>query len=68
MNLKRHPEARRRKFIRTSAEMSLKIGPKIWQLPRAMSGNKAQAQILDFRREDDIWFRTLEDKGTAFLG
>ena len=48
--------------------MSLKIGPKIWQLHRAMSGNKAQAQILDFRWEDDIWVRTLENKGTAFLG
>ena len=68
MNLKRKQKARRRKFIRTSAEMSLKLGPKIWQLHRSTSGNKAQTQISDFRREDDIWVRTLEDKGTAFLG
>ena len=47
--------------------MSLKIGPKFRQLQRAMSGNKAQAQIPDFRREDDIWVRTPEDKGTTFL-
>ena len=67
MNLKRQPEARRRKFIRTSAEMSLKIGPKFRQLQRAMSGNKAQAQIPDLRREDDIWVRTPEDNGTMCL-
>ena len=48
--------------------MSLKIGPKFRQLQKAMNGNKAQAQILDFRWEDDIWVRTLENKGTAFLG
>ena len=40
---------------------------KFWQLHRAMNGNKAQAQIPDFRREDDIWVRTPEEKGTAFL-
>ena len=32
-----------------------------------MNGNKAQAQIPDFRREDDVWVRTPEEKGTAFL-
>ena len=37
------------------------------QLYKAMNGNKAQAQIPDFRREDDIWVRTPEDKGTAFI-
>ena len=40
---------------------------KFWQLHRAMNGNKAQAQIPDFRREDDVWVRTPEEKGTAFL-
>ena len=55
MNLKRQPEARRRKFMRTSAKISLKIGPRFWQLQMTMTGNKAQAQISDFRREDGIW-------------
>ena len=55
MNLKRQPEARRRKFMKTSAKISLKIGPRFWQLQMTMTGNKAQAQIPDFRREDGIW-------------
>ena len=40
---------------------------KFWQLPRAMNGNEAQAQTPYFRREDDVWVRTPEENGTAFL-
>ena len=32
-----------------------------------MNGNKAHSEIPDFRREDDIWVRTPEEKGSAFL-
>ena len=32
-----------------------------------MNGNKSQTEIPDFRREDDVWVRTAEEKGTAFL-
>ena len=32
-----------------------------------MNGNKAHSEIPDFRREDDIWVRTPEEKGPAFL-
>ena len=38
-----------------------------WQLHRVMNGNKAHAYIADFRREDDVWVRTPEEKGRAFL-
>ena len=40
---------------------------KFWQLHKAMNGNKSQTEIPDFRREDDVWVRTAEEKGTAFL-
>ena len=35
---------------------------KFWQLHRTMNGNNAQAQIPDFRRENDVWVRTPEEK------
>ena len=40
---------------------------KFWQLHKAMNGNQSQKEIPDFRREDDIWVRTPEEKGSAFL-
>ena len=33
----------------------------------AMNGKKAQAQIPDVMREDGVWVRTPDEKGTAFL-
>ena len=40
---------------------------KFWQLHKAMNGNKSKAEIPDFRTEDDVWMRTSEEKGAAFL-
>ena len=40
---------------------------KFWQLHKAMNGNKSKAEIPDFRTEDDVWMRTPEEKGAAFL-
>ena len=40
---------------------------KFRQLHKAMNGNKAHSEIPDFRKEDDIWVRTPEEKGSAFL-
>ena len=40
---------------------------KFWQLHRAMNNNKSKSEVPDFRREDDVWVRTPEEKGKAFF-
>ena len=40
---------------------------KFWQLHKAMNSAKKHKEIPDFRREDDVWVRTSEEKGTALL-
>lgn len=40
---------------------------KFWRLYGAMNGSKTSNEVPDFRREDDVWMRTPEEKGTAFL-
>ena len=40
---------------------------KFWKLHKAMHGNRTQSDILDFRRDDDVWVRKPEEKGTALL-
>ena len=40
---------------------------KFWQLNKAMNCAKKQKEIPDFRREDDVWVRTSEEKGLALL-
>ena len=40
---------------------------KFWQLHKAMNCAKKQKEIPDFRREDDVWVRTSEEKGLALL-
>ena len=32
-----------------------------------MNGNKYMSEVPDFRREDNIWVRTPEEKGKAFF-
>ena len=40
---------------------------KFWQFYGAMNNTKKGNNIPDFRREDNIWVRTPEEKGKAFL-
>ena len=40
---------------------------KLWQLHKAMNGVAKQSEIPDFKREDGVWVRTPEEKGTALL-
>ena len=40
---------------------------KFWQFYGAMNNNRKGSNIPDFRREDDVWVRTPEEKGKAFL-
>ena len=40
---------------------------KFWQLHRAMNCTKKAKDIPDFRREDGVWVRTPEEKGTALF-
>ena len=40
---------------------------KFWQLHRAMNNSKSKSEVPDFRREDDVWVRTPEEKGKAFF-
>ena len=36
---------------------------KFWKLHASMNRAKKHAEIPDFRREDDVWVRTEEEKG-----
>ena len=40
---------------------------KFWQLHAAMNRAKKHSVVPDFRREDDVWMRTEEEKGEAFF-
>ena len=40
---------------------------KLWQLHKAMNGVAKQSETPDFKREDGVWVRTPEEKGTALL-
>ena len=40
---------------------------KFWQLYASMNRTKRHAEMPDFRREDDLWMRTDEEKGTALF-
>ena len=40
---------------------------KLWQLHKAMNGATKRSEVPDFRREDGVWVRTPEEKGTALL-
>ena len=40
---------------------------KFWQLYASMNRAKKQGEMQDFRREDDQWVRTDEEKGTALF-
>ena len=40
---------------------------KFWQFFGAMNNTRKGSSIPDFRREDEIWVRTPEEKGKAFL-
>ena len=40
---------------------------KFWQLYASMNRTKRHAEMPDFRREDDRWVRTDEEKGTALF-
>ena len=40
---------------------------KFWQFYGAMNNTRKGNNIPDFRREDDVWVRTPEEKGKAFL-
>ena len=40
---------------------------KFWQFYGAMNNTRKGSTIPDFRREDEVWVRTPEEKGNAFL-
>ena len=40
---------------------------KFWQLYASMNRAKRHGEMQDFRREDDQWVRTDEEKGTALF-